>query len=1164
MSRKRGILGGVDVFLTKTLTLATIQEAMHTIKHILLLLFVFPLSLFADAQVNDDFSDADFTNNPTWSGTDALYVVNGSGQVQSNDVDAGQAFLTTPLVDGDLSGKEWQVWLKQSFAGSANNNSRYYLSSQIVDLTFSGVQSIGANGYFLHLGEAGSNDAVRLYRDDNTGDIPTLILSAAEAGIAGSFEIRVKVTRDAIGNWSLAVDYSGGSAFVTEGTGFDDTYSTGQFLGIVNTYTASNADNFYFDDVYYGSPVVDNTPPEVTSLVVIDGNTLQVSYSENVLGADVVTNYNVAGIGNPNSISGSGSLYTLNFTVGFPPNIEQEITIEGIADLAGNLISQVTLPFTYIAGSSAAQGDIVINEILADPTPVVGLPESEFVELYNTTSAPINLGGWQFINTTTAKTLPNFNLPADGYVILCDEGDLALFEAFDNVIGIPSFTALSNTADSLTLTTAAGIVVDIVSYTDDWYGSSQFAEGGVTLERINHFAGCSGFSNWSASQSFLGGTPGEENSIFSDSPDLVAPQPLGFYYPDMQSVVLTFNEALNSDLSILTITISPDLGLLGTALLNSGTELALYFGNAYEIGQSYQIEISGIEDCSGNGNGFVLQQTLLRGSAPVVGDLIINEIMADPDAEVPSPNSEYIELYNKSDHLIELTGVGLNSGIVSEAALIEPGGYHVLTSEGGLVDFIFYDNVTGIASFPGLTNSGATITLYDPQGGTLDVVSYDIEWYGDPDKDDGGYSLELIDPNDPCSDRSNWTASNAQTGATAGAANSVLDITPDTAAPELELILVTEVDILDFYFNEPIDEATLPLIDITLGFNDGSTFETLNYSVQDITVVDLNHVRMQFDGAFSAGPIYQCQLQFVGDCWGNESGILSGQFAVPETAEPGDIVINEILFDPFVGGVDFVEVYNRSGKNISLEGWKLGDEQDGEPGNYDNLIDIPFVVYPGEYLVFATSITGVTGFYPSARLERIQKVDALPSYGNTSGVVVLADSTFQISDRFAYQDDMHYPLLDDTEGVSLERLDANRTTQDRTNWHSASGQVGFSTPGFENSQYNPSEAGADFACSPPVFSPDNDGYEDQCIITYTLDQLGYTGSITVYDDSGRLIQRIVKNELLGLEGTVSWDGFDSNRQKSPIGPYIIVLEAFTIEGTVLVKKAVTTLGTALN
>lgn len=1148
----------------KVLYLATFQEAMHGIKHTLLLLFFFSLSLVADAQVNDDFSDADFTNNPTWSGTDALYVVNASGQVQTNDVVAGQAYLSTPLVDGDLGGKEWQVWLKQSFAGSANNNSRYYLSSQIADLTFSGVQSIGANGYFLHLGEAGSNDAVRLFRDDNTGDAPTLILSAAEAGIAGSFEIRVKVTRDAIGNWSLAVDYSGGTAFVTEGNGFDDTYSTGQFLGMVSTYTASNANKCYFDDVYYGTPLVDNTAPEVTSLVVIDGNTLQISYTETVVGADILTNYDVGSIGNPNSIFGSGSLYTLNYTAGFPPNIEQEITIGGVADLAGNDISQVTLPFTYIAGSSAAQGDIVINEILADPSPVIGLPESEFVELYNTTATPINLGGWQFINTTTVKTLPNFNLPADGYVILCDEADLVLFESFDNVIGIPSFTALSNTADSLTLTTAEGIVVDIVSYTDDWYGSSQFAQGGITLERINPFAGCSGFSNWSASQSFLGGTPGEENSIFSDSPDLVAPQPLGFYYPDMQSVVLIFDEALNSDLSILSINISPDLGLLGTALLNSGTELALYFSNAYEIGQSYQLEVSGIEDCSGNGNGFVLQQTLLRGSAPVFGDLIINEIMADPDAEIPSPNSEYIELYNKSDHLIELTGVGLNNGIVAEAALIEPGGYHVLTSEGGLVDFIFYANVTGMASFPGLTNSGATITLYDPQGGTLDVVSYDIEWYQDPSKDDGGYSLELINPNDPCSDRSNWTASNAASGATAGAANSVLDLTPDTAAPELELILVTDVDILDFYFNEPVDEASLSLIEITLGLNDNGTFETLDYSAQDITIVDLNHIRIQFDGAFSAGPIYQCQLQYVSDCWENESGVLNGQFAVPEAAEPGDIVINEILFDPYVGGVDFVEVYNRSSKNISMQGWKLGDEQDGEPGNYDDLIDIPFVVYPGEYLVFATTITGVTGFYPSAREERIQKVNALPSYGNTSGVVVLADSTFQISDRFAYQDDMHYPLLDDTEGVSLERLDANRTTQDRTNWHSASGQVGFATPGFENSQYNPTEAGADFACQPPVFSPDNDGYEDQCIITYTLDQLGYTGSITVYDDSGRLIQRIVKNELLGLKGTVSWDGFDSNRQKSPIGPYIIVLEAFTIEGTVLVKKAVTTLGTALN
>ena len=79
---------------------------MHGIKHTLLLLFFFSLSLVADAQVNDDFSDADFTNNPTWNGADALYTVNSSGQVQTNDVVAGLAYLATPLVDGDLSGKE--------------------------------------------------------------------------------------------------------------------------------------------------------------------------------------------------------------------------------------------------------------------------------------------------------------------------------------------------------------------------------------------------------------------------------------------------------------------------------------------------------------------------------------------------------------------------------------------------------------------------------------------------------------------------------------------------------------------------------------------------------------------------------------------------------------------------------------------------------------------------------------------------------------------------------------------------------------------------------------------------------------------------------------------------------------------------------------------------
>ena len=53
----------------------------------------------------------------------------------------------------------------------------------------------------------------------------------------------------------------------------------------------------------------------------------------------------------------------------------------------------------------------------------------------------------------------------------------------------------------------------------------------------------------------------------------------------------------------------------------------------------------------------------------------------------------------------------------------------------------------------------------------------------DENKQTGGYSLELINLNDPCSDMSNWSASNSETGGTPGTENSIYDNNADEDAP---------------------------------------------------------------------------------------------------------------------------------------------------------------------------------------------------------------------------------------------------------------------------------------------------------------------------------------------------------------------------------------------
>jgi hypothetical protein len=188
----------------------------------------------------------------------------------------------------------------------------------------------------------------------------------------------------------------------------------------------------------------------------------------------------------------------------------------------------------------------------------------------------------------------------------------------------------------------------------------------------------------------------------------------------------------------------------------------------------------------------------------------------------------------------------------------------------------------------------------------------------------------------------------------------------------------------------------------------------------------------------------------------------------------------------------------------------------------------------------------------------------LPTYSNDEGVVILISKANEVSDRFDYDADMHFPLLTDDKGVSLERLDFDRETNDYTNWHSAAENIGFATPGYENSQHQPAdEPNNTLGVDPEIFSPDQDGYNDLLNISYELPEPGYVGTILIYDSKGRLARRLMNNELLGPDGTISWDGTNDLNEKSRIGIYIIFFSAYSTGGDVIKEKVTCVLASQL-
>jgi flagellar hook assembly protein FlgD len=164
-----------------------------------------------------------------------------------------------------------------------------------------------------------------------------------------------------------------------------------------------------------------------------------------------------------------------------------------------------------------------------------------------------------------------------------------------------------------------------------------------------------------------------------------------------------------------------------------------------------------------------------------------------------------------------------------------------------------------------------------------------------------------------------------------------------------------------------------------------------------------------------------------------------------------------------------------------------------------------------------------------------------------------------------YSSDLQYPLLNSDDGVSLERISFERPTSDNTNWHSAAETVNFATPGYRNSQSELSMGSDDnFTVETSIFSPDNDGNVDVANFSWKLDRPGYNGDIRIYDSEGRFVRHLMKSELLGGTGTISWDGLTDEKQKASIGIYVIYFEAFTTDGDMVKSKKSCVLAHSLN
>ncbi len=1100
---------------------------------------------FAQTSFNDDFSGSALAQ---WQGSTSSYSVVASEAALTTTGTASAYIAAAAAMRDSVS---WSVYFRQvlgTTGPSSTNYTRIVLQSDVADVS-------GAyNGYYLQIGETG-NDTIRFYRKN--GATSTKIFSANTGISLNPTTIRVKVTRNASGAWRLFADNTGGTNFVLIGSGTDNTFLSGSFFALQNAYTSTNATGkYFFDDVQISPLFVDATPPSLVSASSVSATQVDALFSEplNSVTANNALNFTLNnGVTVQNAVLDAANLKLVHLTVSaLQSGTTYSLTANNIQDLAGNTMMAQSANFIYLNVEAATEYDVLINEIMADPTPQVGLPNVEWLELYNRSSKNINLNSLRLkIGNGGQQILPNYVLPANGYAVICKTGNDTAMTAYAHVFGVASF-GLANTGDSLMLYNATSNLVHKVAYKDTWYGSTLKKDGGYTLELSNTARPCLGASNWSGSNSLTGGTPSAQNSLYVNVVDTQAPQILAATATSNTSVQVSFNEPIHNALTISNFTANNGLGTPQSILIENDTSVVLTFATAFISNQINTLTVNGATDCSGNTliNG-TTTFTFLNVSAAARYDLIINEIYADPTPSLGLPEQEYVEIYNRSTKNIQLQGMLLasgSSGCILPFYVIQPNTYVILTStDAG--DFTPYGKNFHLTSFSSPSNAGDDLRLETANGTVIDAVKYDISWYGDPAKNDGGFSLERINKNKSCETETNWHASNALIGGTPGAINSINETSLDETPPQLIRAFPTSATQIQLYFNEAIDgnAAALPTnftIDNGIG-NPASSFAITPY---------FNTITLNLATPLQGSTRYTITANLgLKDCVGNAlSAPVTAQIGLPEQAATNDLIINEILFNPNTNGTDFVELYNRSNKVVNLSACAVA--QGGLNNTIGNPVQITtdFLVFPGDYVVLTPDPITLKQQYNVPNPTQVMQL-SLPTLDDKSGALALV-SNGRLLDRLDYSEDWHYALLNDKNGVSLERIYFDGSTQDANNWHSAASSVGYATPTYKNSQARSTTSSTnsdDIVINPEVISPDGDAYNDFCTISYNSTTTeSFTANIMVFDATGRFVKTIAQNQLLDATSGIQWDGTTALGQKAAIGYYVILAELFSPNGTV--------------
>nr|MBC7612707.1 lamin tail domain-containing protein [Pseudopedobacter sp.] len=439
---------------------------------------------------------------------------------------------------------------------------------------------------------------------------------------------------------------------------------------------------------------------------------------------------------------------TLTFSK-FQPATNFQLQLGNMNDCSGKTLTGNTNFSFKTPALRTDTAKLFITEIFADPSPEVGLPLVEFVEIYNAGKDTVDLKDYSISNGTSKGKFGTKKLLPNEYLIVCPAADSLSYQSYGKIIAPSSFPSLLNTVGKVILKSHTERLIDSVAYADTWYRDATKKAGGWSLEKLDLFSICKGATAWTSSKDISGGTPGKQNSVNILNYDALSLKVDSFSKQNDSTLLVIFSKSLDQNSLI-----SGNFNLQPTSILKSintdisQQKITLTFSK-FQPAATYQLQLGNMNDCSGKaitGNkNFSFKTAAVR---PDTANLIISEIFVDPSPEVGLPLVEFVEIYNAGKDTVDLKDYSISNGTSKGkfgTKKILPNEYVIVCPAADSLSYQSYGKIIAPSSFPTLTNTAGKVILKSHTERLIDSVAYADTWYRDATKKAGGWSLEKLD-----------------------------------------------------------------------------------------------------------------------------------------------------------------------------------------------------------------------------------------------------------------------------------------------------------------------------------------------------------------------------------------------------------------------------------